>query len=184
LKRVWQGVLAAVAIMVAVPAVAQEYPSHAIRLVVGFPPGGGPDIVGRIVAAKLSEVLGQAVVVETRAGGNGKIAGEVVAKSAPDGYTLLVGNDSLFVINPHLYKRMPLDPLKELAPVASLVSNGFFLAVNPSVPARTLPEFIEYARRANPPLQYGSGGNGGQHHPEAIEVLALWHTSRGSRPPV
>jgi len=141
-----------------------QYPSHPIRLLVPFPPGGGPDLVGRILAPKLSDALGQPVVVENRIGGNGNIAGEAVAKSAADGYTLLVGNDSLFVINAHLYKQMPFDPLKDLAPVASLVSNGFFLAVNPSVPARTLPEFVEYARKANPPLQYASGGNGSQHH--------------------
>jgi tripartite-type tricarboxylate transporter receptor subunit TctC len=141
-----------------------QYPLHPIRLLVPFPPGGGPDLVGRILAPKLSEALGQPVVVENRVGGNGNIAGEVVAKSPADGYTLLVGNDSLFVINAHLYKQMPFDPLKDLVPVTSLVSNGFFLAVNPSVPARTLPEFVEYARKANPPLQYASGGNGSQHH--------------------
>ena len=141
-----------------------QYPSHPIRLLVPFPPGGGPDLVGRILAPKLSEGLGQPVVVENRVGSNGNIAGEVVAKSPADGYTLLVGNDSLFVVNAHLYKQMPFDPLKDIAPVTSLVSNGFFLAVNPSVPARTLPEFIEYARKAEPPLQYASGGNGSQHH--------------------
>jgi tripartite-type tricarboxylate transporter receptor subunit TctC len=141
-----------------------QYPSRPIHLLVPFPPGGGPDLVGRILAPRLSEALGQPVVVENRVGGNGNIAGEAVAKSAPDGYTLLVGNDSLFVTNAHLYKQMPFDPLKDLAPVASLVSNGFFLAVNPSVPAHTLPEFVEYARQANPPIQYASGGNGSQHH--------------------
>jgi tripartite-type tricarboxylate transporter receptor subunit TctC len=141
-----------------------QYPSRPIRLLIPFPPGGGPDLVGRILAPKLSEALGQPVVVENRVGGNGNIAGEAVAKAAPDGYTLLVGNDSLFVTNAHLYKQMPFDPLKDLAPVASLVSNGFFLAVNPSVPARTLPEFVEYARKANPSIQYASGGNGSQHH--------------------
>jgi len=141
-----------------------QYPTRIVRLVVGFPPGGGPDMVARILAAKLADVFGEPVVVETRPGGNGAIAGDAVAKSAPDGYTLLVGNDSLFVISPHMYKSMPLDPLKDLTPVASLVSNGFFLAVNPSVPARSFTEFIEYARRANPPLQYGSGGSGSQHH--------------------
>src|SRR5499427_4294433 len=141
-----------------------QYPTRPIHLVVPFPPGGGPDLVGRILAPKLSEALGQPVVVENRVGGNGNIAGEAVAKSPADGYTLLVGNDSLFVINAHLYKQMPFDPLKDLAPVASLVSNGFFLAVNPSVPARTLPEFVEYARKANPPIEYASGGNGSQHH--------------------
>jgi tripartite-type tricarboxylate transporter receptor subunit TctC len=141
-----------------------QYPSHAVRLLVGFPPGGGPDIVGRLLAFKLSEALSQPVVVENRPGGNGTIAGEAAAKSPADGYTLLVANDSLLVINPHLYRRMPFDPQKDLTPVASLVSNGFFLAINPSVPARSFTEFIEYARRADPPLQYGSGGNGSQHH--------------------
>jgi len=141
-----------------------QYPSRPIRLLVGFPPGGGPDIVARILAPKLSEALGQPVVVENRVGSTGTIAGEAVAKSPPDGHTLLVGHDGLFVINPHLYKEMPIDPLKDLVPVTSLVSNGFFMAVNPSVPAQTFPQFIEYARRANPPLQYASGGNGSQHH--------------------
>ena len=141
-----------------------QYPSRSIRLLVPFPPGGGPDIVGRILAPKLSDALGQPVVVENRIGSNGNIAGEAVARSSADGYTLLLGNDSLLVINPHLYKQMPFDPLKDLAPVASLVSNGFFMAVNPSVPAQTFQEFIEYARRAEPPLQYASGGNGSQHH--------------------
>jgi len=141
-----------------------QYPSRPIHLLVPFPPGGGPDLVGRILAPRLSEALGQPVVVENRVGGNGNIAGEAAAKASADGYTLLVGNDSLFVTNAHLYKQMPFDPLKDLAPVTSLVSNGFFLAVNPSVPASTLPEFVEYARKANPPIQYASGGNGSQHH--------------------
>ena len=143
---------------------AAQYPTKPIRLLVPFPPGGGPDIVGRILAPKLSDALGQTVVVENRVGGNGNVAGEAVARSPADGHTLLLGNDSLFVINPHLYAKMPFDPLKDLAPVSSLVSNGFFMAVNPSVPAQTFLEFIEVARRANPPLHYASGGNGSQHH--------------------
>jgi len=155
--------LAALTALVLSDAVAQ-YPSRSVRLFVGFPPGGGPDIVARLLASKLSDALGQPVVVENRVGSTGTIAGEAAAKSPPDGHTLLVGHDGLFVINPHLYKQMPIDPLKDLAPVASLVSNGFFLAINPSVPAKDFTEFIEYARRADPPLQYGSGGNGSQHH--------------------
>ena len=143
---------------------AAQYPSRPIRLLVPIPPGGGPDIVARLIAPKMAEALGQPVVVENRVGSNGNIAGDFVAKSAPDGYTLLLGMDSLIAINPHLYAKMPFDTLKDLAPVASLVSNGFFIAVNPSVPAQTLAEFVEVARRANPPLQYASGGNGSQHH--------------------
>ena len=143
---------------------AAQYPSRPIRLLVPIPPGGGPDIVARLIAPKLGDALGQPVVVENRVGGNGNLAGELVARSPSDGHTLLLGMDSLMVINPHLYATMPFDPQKDLVPVASLVSNGFFMAVNPSVPARTFPEFIEYARRAHPPLQYASGGNGSQHH--------------------
>src|SRR5213596_3491632 len=143
---------------------AAQYPSRPIRLLVPIPPGGGPDIVARLIAPKLGDALGQPVVVENRVGGNGNLAGELVARSPSDGHTLLLGMDSLMVINPHLYGKMSFDPQKDLTPVASLVSNGFFMAVNPSVPARTFPPFIEYARRAKPPLQYASGGNGSQHH--------------------
>jgi len=155
--------LAALAAVSLHDAVAQ-YPSRPIRLLAGFPPGGGPDIVARLLAPKLSQALGQPVVVENRVGGTGTLAAEAVAKSPADGHALLVGQDGLFVINPHLYKQMPIDPQKDLSPVTSLVSNGFFLAINPSVPAQNFTEFIEYARNANPPLQYGSGGNGSQHH--------------------
>src|SRR5437016_14338875 len=161
--RVSKGVPAlAVALLASVAAA--QYPSKPVRLLVPIPPGGGPDLVGRLIAGRLSETLGQPVVVENRVGGNGVVAGEAVAKATPDGYTLLVGMDSLLAINPHLSERIPFDPLSDLAPVASLVSNGFFLVVNPQLPVHNLAEFIEYAKRANPPLQYASGGNGSQHH--------------------
>ena len=141
-----------------------QYPSRPVRLVVPIPPGGGPDIVGRLIAGRLGDALGQPVVVENRVGGNGNLAAEQVAKAAPDGYTILVGMDSLLAINPHLYSKMPIDPLHDLLPLASLVSNGFFLVVNPQLPVRTLAEFVEQAKRADPPLTYASGGNGSQHH--------------------
>ncbi len=140
-----------------------QYPARAVRIVVTIPPGGAPDIAARIVGQKLSESLGQPVVIENRPGANGNTAAEAVAKSPADGYTLLLGADSLIVINPHLYARMPLDTLKDLTPVASLVSNQFVLSVNPSLPVKTFPEFIEYARKTRPPLNYASGGNGSQH---------------------
>src|SRR3989475_2785460 len=161
--RVLRGFLA-VSVALFASVAAGQYPSKPVRLLVPIPPGGGPDLVGRLIAARLTETLGQPVVVENRVGGNGMVAGEAVAKAAPDGYTLLVGMDSLLAINPHLYARMPFDPLSDLAPVTSLVSNGFFLVVNPQLPVHSLAEFIEYAKRANPPLQYASGGNGSQHH--------------------
>ncbi len=154
----------AVAAGVVAPVSHAQYPSRPVRLLVPIPAGGGPDVVGRLVAAKLTEAFGQQVVVENRVGANGTVAGDIVVKSTADGYTLLVGMDSLITINPHLYGKMSFDPLQDLVPVASLVSNGFFLAVNLQVPAGSLPEFIEYARKSNPPLQYASGGNGSQHH--------------------
>jgi tripartite-type tricarboxylate transporter receptor subunit TctC len=140
-----------------------QYPTRTVRIVVTIPPGGAPDLTARIVGEKLSAALGQPVVIENRPGANGNTAAEQVAKSAPDGYTLLLAADSLLAINPHVYSRMPIDPLRDLAPVASLVSNMFVLSVNPALPVATFQEFIEYARKANPPLTYASGGNGSQH---------------------
>jgi len=161
--------VAAFAALVATAAPAQ-YPVRPIRLLVPNPPGGATDITARIVGQKLAEALGQPVVVENRAGSNGNIASEVAAKAAPDGYTLLFSADSQIVINPHLYSKMPLDTLKDLTPVATLVTTRMVLTVNPSLPVKNFQEFIEYARRANPPLLYASIGNGSQHH-LAMEML-------------
>lgn len=141
-----------------------QYPSRPIKLIVPIPPGGAPDIAARVIGQKLSELLGVPVVVDNHAGSNGNIAGDMVAKASPDGYTLLLGQDSLVAINPHLYAKMPFDPLKDLAPVATVAANQFVFAVNPSLPVRNFQEFIEYARRTTPPLPYASGGNGSQHH--------------------
>jgi len=149
-----------------------QYPSRPIKLIVPIPAGGAPDIAARVVGQKLSELLGAPVVVENHAGSNGNIAGDLVAKAPPDGYTLLLGQDSLIAINPHLYSKMPFDPLKDLVPVSTLVANQFVLAVNPSLPVRNFQEFVEYARRTVPPLPYASGGNGSQHH-LSMEILKL-----------
>jgi len=149
---------------------AQQFPSRPIKIVVTIPPGGAPDIAARLLAQRLTETIGQAVFVENRSGANGNTAGDMVAKAEPDGYTLLLGADSLIAINPHVYPRMPFDTLKDLVAVSSVASNQFFLSVNPSVPAKTLPEFVEYARKARPPLPYASGGNGSQHQ-LGIEML-------------
>jgi tripartite-type tricarboxylate transporter receptor subunit TctC len=140
-----------------------QYPARPVRIVVTIPPGGAPDLTARIVGEKIAPALGQPVVIENRPGSNGNIAAELVAKSPADGYMLLLGADSLLAINPHVYSRMPIDMQRDLVPVASLVSNMFVLSVNPSLPVKTFQEFIEYARKANPPLHYASGGNGSQH---------------------
>ncbi|HEX3633295.1 MAG TPA: tripartite tricarboxylate transporter substrate binding protein [Casimicrobiaceae bacterium] len=161
---------AACLLLLATSAAHAQYPSRPIRVIVPIPPGGAPDIVARVVGQKLSEILAVPVVVDNHAGSNGNIAGDLVAKSAPDGYTLLLGQDSLVAINPHLYAKMPFDPLKDLVPVSTLAANQFVLAVNPSLPVKNFQEFIEYARRTTPPLPYASGGNGSQHH-LSMEIL-------------
>jgi tripartite-type tricarboxylate transporter receptor subunit TctC len=147
-----------------------DYPQHPIRMIVPIPPGGAPDVVARLVAQAMSDAFGQAVVVENKPGANGNLAAEFVSKSVPDGYTLLSAADSGIVINPHVYRKMSLDTLKDLVPVASVASNQFVLAVNPKVPVHSLPEFVAYARSASPPLTYASGGVGSQQH-FAMEVL-------------
>jgi tripartite-type tricarboxylate transporter receptor subunit TctC len=116
-----------------------------------------------VIADKLSQNIGHPVVVENKAGANGNIANEFVARAQPDGHTLGLLADSQITVNPHLYK-MPIDTLRDLAPVVTVAANQFVLTVNPSLPVRTFPEFIEYAKKANPPLPYASGGNGSQHH--------------------
>ena len=140
-----------------------QYPSRPVKIVVTIPPGGAPDITARVVGQKMSEAMGQPVVVENRPGANGNTAAAEVARVAPDGYTLLLAADSLITINPHLYAKMPIDTLKDLTPVASLVANQFVLSVNPSLPVKSFQEFIDYAKKVNPPLNYASGGNGSQH---------------------
>lgn len=147
-----------------------QYPSRPIKVIVPIPPGGAPDISARVLGQKLSEALGQPVVAENRPGSNGNIAMELVAKSQPDGYTLGLLADSMVTINPHLYTEMQVDTLKDLAPVASVVSNSWVLSVNPKLPIKDFKEFIEYARRADPPLTYASGGNGSIHQ-MAMEML-------------
>src|SRR5437763_12365088 len=140
-----------------------QFPSRPIHILVTIPPGGAPDIVARVLAEKISPALGQPVVVDNKPAANGNAAAAETARAAPDGYTLLLAADSLITINPHVYSSMPIDPLKDLTPIASLVSNQFVLSVNPKLPPKNFPEFIEYAKKANPPLAYASGGNGSQH---------------------
>jgi tripartite-type tricarboxylate transporter receptor subunit TctC len=151
-------------------AFAQTFPNRPIRLLVVYPPGGAGDLVARAVGLPLAARLGQPVVVENRPGANGNLAGELVAGANPDGHTLLLGPSALFGINPHLYAKMSIDPLKDLTPVASLVSNALLLAANPKLGPVNFRDFVEFARRAKSPLFYGSIGNGSEHH-LAMEML-------------
>jgi tripartite-type tricarboxylate transporter receptor subunit TctC len=155
----------------AAPLAAEEtYPNRPVHLYLAFPPGGAADIVARLVAQPLSERLGQPVVVENKPGSGGNIVGDLIAHAAPDGYSLLIGPDNLFTINPHLFKKMSFDPNKDIAPIATLVQNQLLLAINPKVPAKDFKEFIALAKRSDPPLFYASIGNGSLHH-LAMEML-------------
>ncbi len=156
---------------VATSAMAQTYPVRPIKLVVSFPPGGAADIVARLLGQPLSVRLGQPVVIENRPGANGTISGEIVARAAPDGYTLLAGPSALFGINPHLYARMPFDPHKELLPIASVQVNTLLLTASPTLSViKDFRDFIAVARDTKPPLFYASIGNGSEHH-LAMEML-------------
>jgi tripartite-type tricarboxylate transporter receptor subunit TctC len=156
--------LLAVVTLSGVAAEAQApFPSRPIRVLVTIPPGGAPDISARLLGQYLAETQGWTVVIENRPGANGNIAMAEVAKAAPDGYTLILAADSAIAINPHVYSKMTLDPLKDLQPVATIATNQFTLSVNPGVPVKTFQEFIDYARKTTPPLPYASGGNGSQH---------------------
>ena len=147
-----------------------QYPVWPIKLLVPISAGGAPDVAARVPGQKLAESMGQQIVVENRTGSNGNIAADLVAKSPADGYTLLLAPDSLFTLNPHLYAKMPFDPLVDLVAVASIASNQYILSVNPSLPVNNFNEFIEYARRAKPPLAFASGGNSSGSH-LSLEML-------------
>lgn len=155
----------------AASAAAQPYPNRPIRLIVSFPPGGAVDMIARTVGQPLGERLGQSVVIDNRPGSNGIIAADIAAHARPDGYTLFMGSDSLFEVNPHIYSRMTVHPMKDFVPIATLISNQLILAVNPTaVPVKDFPGFIDLAKRTSPPLFYASIGNGSMHH-LAMELL-------------
>lgn len=156
---------AAAALLLTQPATAQNtYPNKPIRMIVPFAPGGSTDVVARILANELKTELGQPVIVENKPGAGGNIGGAYAAKSEPDGYTILMAAAGMTVINPSLYQKMPYDPVKDLAPVTMLVREHNLMAVNPSIPAKTLQEFIAYAKSKPRELNFGSPGNGSPAH--------------------
>lgn len=143
---------------------AQSYPSKSVKMIVGFPPGGGTDVVARVIGQKVSEWWGQAVAVENRPGATGTIGADVVAKSAPDGYTLIMGHVNSHAIAPNLFRKLPYDPIKDFAAVAYVGYVPNVLAVHPSVQAKTMKDLIALAK-ANPgKLNYASSGNGSTQH--------------------
>src|SRR5262245_33872200 len=145
-------------------ALAQAYPSRPIRLIVPAPPGSATDIRGRWIAGLLSRSLGQSVVVDNRGGAGGTLATEAAAKSPPDGYTLLIVHLGTLAAAPHMYSRVPYDPIADFAPVTQLSLNPFLLAVHPSVPAKSVAELLRLAREKPGELNYGSPGSGSPPH--------------------
>ncbi|HRL20794.1 Bug family tripartite tricarboxylate transporter substrate binding protein [Alcaligenes sp. SDU_A2] len=140
------------------------YPDKPIRLIVAFSPGGSADILARLLAEKMAVDLGKPVIVENKAGASGNIGGDFVARAAPDGYTLLLASAGPTVINPSLYPNMPYQPSKDLAPISLLVKDYNLMAINASIPAKNLQEFIGYAKSNPGKLSFGSPGTGTPAH--------------------
>jgi tripartite-type tricarboxylate transporter receptor subunit TctC len=150
--------------LVAAPAAAQSFPNRPVKLVVPFPPGGPLDTVGRTIAQKLTEAWGQSVVVENKPGAGGNIGADAVAKSPPDGYTVVMGALSTHAVNPSLYPKMPYDAVRDFAPITLVAVTPNVLVVNPSLPVNSVRDLVAYAK-ANPgKLNFGSGSNGSAGH--------------------
>jgi tripartite-type tricarboxylate transporter receptor subunit TctC len=154
----------AIACTVATGALAQAWPSKPVKIVVNFPPGGAADQIARAVAQPLQSVLGQTVVIENRAGSGGNIGGDAVAKSPPDGYTLLMSSGGMVSVNPHIYAKMPFDPAKDLVPVAAAARVLVFLVVRTENPAKDYKDFVADLKAHPGQRSFGSPGNGSSPH--------------------
>jgi len=162
--RAWRGPLFAVLLLTGCAAFAQVYPAKPVRFIVPFAPGGGNDVIGRLVSSSLSERLGQQVVVDNRGGAGGIIGSELTAKAAPDGYTLLLGHIGTLAINAGLYPKLSYDPIRDFAPVCLVATAQNILVVHPSLPARSVKELIALAKAKPGQLNFVSGGIGGAGH--------------------
>ena len=152
------------AIALAPPAAAQTYPAKPVRIIVPFPPGGGTDLFARAIAQKLGATLGQQFVVDNRSGAGGMIGSDLVAKAAPDGYTLLVTSSSTHSINPHLTRKPIYEPIRDFAPVSLIASAPNLLVVHPSLPVRSVKELVAFAKSRPGQLNYASNGTGTLSH--------------------
>jgi tripartite-type tricarboxylate transporter receptor subunit TctC len=157
-------VLALIAVCLACGVSAQSYPVKPIRFIVPFPAGGPTDVLGRVIAQKLSEQVGQPVVLDNRSGAGGNLGMELAAKSPSDGYTIVLGAVGTLAISPHLYAQLNYDPIRDFAPIALAASMPNVLLVHPSVPATTLKELVQLAKASPGKLNFGSGGAGTSNH--------------------
>jgi tripartite-type tricarboxylate transporter receptor subunit TctC len=169
--------LAGVLVLGADSACAQEYPNKAIRLIIPFAPGGTNDVIGRLMAAKLGEMLGQQVIPDNRAGAGGTVGIELVVKTPPDGYNLVIGNIATLAINPTLYPKLSYDPLRDLQPVTLIAKVPQVLVAHPSLPAKNTRDLITLAKARPGELAYGSGGNGSGAHISGEMLKMLAHIS-------
>jgi len=174
LHRLLLALAAAAAAAAPAAALAQSYPSKPVRVVVTFPPGGTPDIYGRIMSVELAKLWNQSVVVENRTGAGGTIGTDYVAKAAPDGYTLLFAADATITIAPHLYSKLPYDPQRDLAPIVNVAAGPFVLMANPAFAPNDVKELIALVRAQPGKISYASSGAGGQQHlaMESIRTMA------------
>jgi len=160
------------AAMMALPVSSQSYPVHPIRIIIPFPPGNTVDIMARLIGPKITERLGQNIIVDNRAGASGQLGMELAAHAAPDGYTLVGGQGGNMVVMPHTFKKLPYDPLKDFVPIALSTTNYLGLVVHPGVPYKSMKELIAYAK-ANPgKISFASNGEGGFPH-MTIELLRV-----------
>jgi tripartite-type tricarboxylate transporter receptor subunit TctC len=146
------------------PALAQAWPGKPIRIVIAQAPGSATDVISRVVANPLSASLGQPIVIDARPGAGGALGTEVAARSAPDGYTLFMGNNSTHGSNPAVYAKLPYDAVKDFAPISFVASVPYVLVVNPALPVKTVREFIVFVKASPGKLNYASAGNGSTHH--------------------
>ncbi len=156
--------LITVAAFVVSPAIAETWPTRPIRFIVPFAPGGGGDVVGRIIGQRMSEQLGKPLVIDNRAGGGGTLGCELAAKAAPDGYTLLLGNVGPIAVGPALYPKLAYDPVRDFAPVTMIASFPNLLVANPGLPFKTVPELVAYAKSRPGTLNFASAGAGTSTH--------------------
>ena len=177
MKNIIFAFAASMAAACALPALADEYPTRPIRMLVGFAPGGGTDTTARAIAQKMAASMGQQVIVDNRAGGAGNAATEIVVRSSGDGYTILMGTIAALAINPTLYGNLPFDPLKDLAPVSQAVNSSNLLVTHPSVAATSVKELIALAKAKPGQLNFGSSGVGGTGHLAGVLFDTLAGTS-------
>ncbi len=172
-KKMRAVVFALAALLASAGAAAQGYPNRPIHIIAPFPAGGGYDFLSRLVGGEMTKTFGQAVIVENKAGANGNIGTDAAAKSAPDGYTLLMGGNSPLSLNVGLYPKLPYDPLRDFEPISRVATQPNLFAANPKVPVKSVAELVQYAR-ANPgKLTYASNGNGSPQHLAAEQLKRM-----------